>query len=562
MTISATAERSRPAVRAAVTCLAVGVVAVANTLLFFRHSLLTGFAQVSADIWDGRTILAIYEHWYRVLTLQEHWRSPLYYFPVPDALGYTDAFFLHGVIYSVARALGFGMLVSDELVSIAFKLIGFAGFYRLAHRLLRVRVAWALLGASVFYQLNATAVHLGHPQLLVLNLFPGMIELAVCFAVSLAAGRRPAAFAAGCAALAVGAACTMSGLYMSWFLALFGCATALAYLLLAPAPALARLGSAAVRLAVRGGWVVPALLAVAAALLVPAITIYWPTATETGMHNLAVLREFAGTPVDLVNLGTANRLWSDVVDGVAFALTGQHLQEGERTSGITPGLLVLGICAAAWLWRHASPAQTIVRAALLAGALLWLASFRIGDFLGWDVLFSYVPFGRALRVPPRIQIFFEMFLVLAVAVWLDRMRWPDQPVRFVALAAFLILEEFNGGYGWGMQPAIENRVLVALPPPPPACRSFFVVRAMPRSDMSQGNRDYYWANAEGMVVAERFGIPTLNGIATFHPAGWDLNRPDAPDYRDRVLGWARARGILDGLCSLDAEAGRWEMVAR
>jgi hypothetical protein len=354
----------------------------------------------------------------------------------------------------------------------------------------------------------------------------------------------------------------MSGLYMSWFLALFGCATALAYLLLAPAPALARLGGDAARLAVRGGWVVPALVAVAAVLLVPAIATYWPTATETGMHKLAVLREFAGTPVDLVNLGPANRLWSDLVDGVAFALTGQHLQEGERTSGITPGLLVLGICAAVWLWRRPSAARTIIRAALLAAVLLWLASFRIGDFMGWDILFTYVPFGRALRVPPRIQIFFGMFLVLAVTVWLDRMRWPDQPVRFVALAAFLILEECNGGYGWGMQPAAENRVLVALPPPPPECRSFFVLRGMPRPSMSQGNRDYYWANADGMVVAERFGIPTLNGVSTFHPAGWDLNRPDAPDYRDRVLGWARGHGIEDGLCSLDAEAGRWEILAR
>ncbi|MFO1057899.1 MAG: hypothetical protein U1E53_13135 [Dongiaceae bacterium] len=257
-----------PASRLPATWLLVAAVAVANTLLLFRHSLLSGFAQISGDPWDGRIALSLFEHWHRVLTLQSPWRSPLFFHPAADALGYSDAFFLHGVIYSLGRAAGLDQYVSYELVAVAFKLIGFFGFYGLARRLLRVRTGWALVGASVFFQLNATALQLNHQQLLVLAVFPSLVELAVAFALALAAGRRLRALGLGLAAAALGAACLMSGLYMSWYLSLFAAAVAVLYALLAPRQAIAGLRRAAAA-AIAGGWVVPVLLACAACCCCP-----------------------------------------------------------------------------------------------------------------------------------------------------------------------------------------------------------------------------------------------------------------------------------------------------
>ena len=43
-----------------------------------------------------------------------HWRTPAFFHPEPVSLGYTDAFFLHGAIYSLWRLLGFGWLAADE----------------------------------------------------------------------------------------------------------------------------------------------------------------------------------------------------------------------------------------------------------------------------------------------------------------------------------------------------------------------------------------------------------------------------------------------------------------
>ena len=108
-------------------------VACLNILLFFRHSILSGFAQISADQWDGRLLLAVLDHWRHAWRLEVHWRSPIYFYPAAGAIGYSDAFFVHGALYSLFRSLGANWFAAYELVNITLKLIGFYAFFHLCH---------------------------------------------------------------------------------------------------------------------------------------------------------------------------------------------------------------------------------------------------------------------------------------------------------------------------------------------------------------------------------------------------------------------------------------------
>jgi hypothetical protein len=561
MTASAPAAPPRFATPALLRPLVIVLAAAANTVLFFRYSVLTGFAEISGDRWDGRYILAIHEHWYHVWSLEAPWRRANFYHPAPDSLGYTDGFALHGAIYSLWRALGLDWYASSELTAIGFKLIGFIGFYRLATRLLRVRPAWALLGASLFFQLNATSVHATHSQFLVLNLFPLLLEAVIAFARALAEGERNRAFLAGLAGAALYALSLLSGFYMSWYLFLFVVTATLIWLVRRPIAAARALRGAAV-IAIRGRWVLPTLAACSVLLLLlPMIALYRPVMQDTGMHDMTEIRSFAGKPADIVNVGPGNIVWSRLLERATETLTGEPMGPGERASGIAPGLLLLGLIGAVHLWRRPGPYRPAARALIAAAVLLWLASVRIGPILGWEFIANHLPFGRATRVPPRLQIFLALPIVLAATIWLDRVRWFDTPARFIVLAALLVLEEVYVGSAH-MQRAVEDRLLAALPPPPPECRSFFVSRAMEQPGMSKEIRDFVAPEMDAVVVAERFNLPTLNGSGAFAPPGWDLNVPDDPTYRERVLRYARAHGVAEGLCSLDAEAGRWELVAR
>ena len=62
-----------------------------------------------------------------------------------------------------------------------------------------------------------------------------------------------------------------------------------------------------------------------------------------------------------------------------------------------------------------------------------------------------------------------------------------------------------------------------------------------------------------MFLASYFSLPTVNGMATFTPAGWDLHSPLAPDYRARVLAYADRMGTRQGLCALNLKQNRWHV---
>ena len=40
------------------------------------------------------------EHWFGVFRGTYHWRDPTFFYPEKNVLGYNDAYFLYGVLYS------------------------------------------------------------------------------------------------------------------------------------------------------------------------------------------------------------------------------------------------------------------------------------------------------------------------------------------------------------------------------------------------------------------------------------------------------------------------------
>ena len=76
---------------------------------------------------------------------------------------------------------------------------------------------------------------------------------------------------------------------------------------------------------------------------------------------------------------------------------------------------------------------------------------------------------------------------------------------------------------------------------------------MPASEVAA----LYSHSTDAMVVAATLNRPTLNGMSTFLPPGWDLMHPERLDYADRILAEAARHGLREGLCALDLEALRW-----
>jgi hypothetical protein len=538
-----------PVARVTLLLLAAGL----NTLLFFRETIFAGFARVDADQWDGRLMTANLEHWRHVWLLEAHWRSPIFFHPTPGVLGYSDAYVLSGTFYAAFRALGADWFVSYELVDIAFKLIGFFSFFHLCHNVLGVRLGYAILGASLFFQLHSTAQQLGHGQLLSVGLAPLQLMLLYRFFAALAEASQRRVFLLGAASLALYAAWAMTGFYMAWYFVLYATCVALVYLAIAGPRRWRNLGE----MAGRHRWALALLIPVAVLVAAPFVATYLPTVRDTGMHSLVAVRSFTGTPWDIIDVGDGNLVYGRISDRIHRWFTGEPWAGGERATGFTLLLLVLYLLGWAWCWRHSIGLdRLLVRTMLVVLGVLWLATFRFKGFLGWEYIYAYFPGGAATRVPPRFQIFVGVFVILVATLFFDRSRWFDRPALFVVLALLLLAEQVHRAEGWGVRRAEQAWVFTEIPEPPAVCRAFFVLRPRPRPD----NDAFYSHSVDAMMVAERFNLPTLNGLQTFIPKGADLFGWSEPDYLDRVLAYARRSGVMDGLCGLDIPTLRWQTV--
>ena len=142
---------------------------------------------------------------------------------------------------------------------------------------------------------------------------------------------------------------------------------------------------------------------------------------------------------------------------------------------------------------------------------------------------------------------------LAVGCWLatgrgvpDACRWGAVAVVAVALIA---VEQLN--ITDNFRKLDRSQVLAALDAvgePPAECTTFDLE---PRPDR---NPDY--ASIDAMLVAQRTGVPTVNGYSGWQPEGWTL-MPGSPAYAENVDAWVARHGLGAGHCTLHAATGTW-----
>jgi len=65
----------------------------------------------------------------------------------------------------------------------------------------------------------------------------------------------------------------------------------------------------------------------------------------------------------------------------------------------------------------------------------------------------------------------------------------------------------------------------------------------------------YRQNVEAMALADHFGLPTLNGYASFNPSDWIFD--ESPSYPADVATFISKNG-LSHVCQYDIAANAWK----
>jgi hypothetical protein len=517
----------------------------AGFMLVFRGWLFTGFDGAIGDLEDGYIAIALVEHWHHVLTGAAHWTDPVFFYPQRGTLGYTDAFFLLGLVAAPLRIIGADSFTAYMLALAALAAAGFFGFHRLATRHFGLPAGAAAIGAFLFCFGNVDAVKLIHVQSYCAMLLPGLCDLVLS---GWRSERRGMLF--GAAAGLFCAALFLTSFETAWF---FGCYLIVLTLLhpavfgLAATRALAREMMTSRRplvLAAAGGFAIG---------IVPFLVLYLPVLLAGHSRDFAEVASNMAEWRDLANVTPENAVWGLLLKWLGIAgRPDRPVWEAELA--FTPAVLAVFIAGVAMLALRARGALAERdRYLLILGAavvVFWLLQMEYFGFRPWRAVWALVPGGSAIRYTFRSQLVANLFVCLVVARLLAGMA--GRPGKTVLLCGFLVVEQIN--LVW--PPTVSRRAALAwieaVPPPPAGCRLFYLTPGGEPGGPIAPERQ-----AAAMLFAEIRNIPTVNGYSSWFPDGWALDEPASPAYPAAVRDWAQRRGIAQGLCALELPAGRW-----
>ena len=556
-----TSKRTTSRVRNAVLPLAL---CIAGFLVFFRWQIFSDFDLVFGDRGDARFVAFIHEHVYRWLHGGAALLSPPFFFNQSKTLGYSDAFLLDQLIYAPLRLFGAEPLLAVSLITVILPPIAFLFCYLFLRRL-DISVHLASLGALIFTFANNLYLKSNQLQHFAVYYIPVIVYCALVAVIDVHQRPRRAyllgAFAAGLYGLLFS-----TGYYMAWF---FG----LGLLISTPI---------AVYIAwpqVRAWWSTrprrvlglgsAASLSFIAALSIFA-AIYGPVLSIGAARGFAEYLIYAPTPIDLINVGRQNLVWSGLIRWLHL-IGDDRLGYGEVSIALTPVVQILLLSSAVLAFRPRFwPATDVGRlsgALVIAGAsvcaLLYLLTIKIHNFSLFHLLYAIAPGAKAIRVGYRGMVVANLFAVAAIGLTFDRiiqftLQQPRTWLRLVRLAilttllSLAVIEQVNLAQATHLSREFERERVSALGRPPRECRTFYVA--------PQANRTVAEVQVDAMMVALAQRLPTLNGHSGILPAHWDFYDPRTADYEQLAMRWALRRGIAEGLCRADVDNRTWTLV--
>lgn len=516
---------------------------VIGLLIISGPQLYNGVPFVTGDIWDGRIMISLLEHWWNVVRGLENPVRPIYFHPFKTTLAYNDGNLLSGLVYSVPRALGADPFLSYEIMNWTVRAAGGLGMVALA-RSAGLRPGYAFAAAVLLMISSNMVFRMSHAQLLFVGLTPwGIVLFANTLRVFTEQSRLRAYLAAAAFALFVWI-WAMTAFYSLFGFGLILIGFLIIGLLLSPT-----LRSDCIEAVKRRPGAVFFAVVLFAVAVLAVLKIYRSSGQS---HNVADMRALSGGWSDAINLG-AGGLWSKLVHGNVDAAP---LAISSHSYGFTPILLMAFLGGLAWLlFQSRSPEERFTLSLGLAGLGIGILAFRTAGLVHWEPFFQFLPGAQAIRVPLRLLLTVTP-IVIFVAVFAAS-RLP--PLVGASLLALIAVEQITPYRPFLIDRSAERMFLAAVPPSPAECQAFFLSEL--RFEPS-GNRTidaYYAAGVDAMIIAETRRIPTINGIATVQPRGWNLAEPFDATYRQRALDYAVRMGVRPGLCSLNLKTNQWSL---
>lgn len=531
---------------------------IATFSIVFHTQLLTGFDFVTGSRFDGMIETSILHHWYNVLTGHAKWNQVAYFYPYKDTLGYNDGYLIFGIIYAIYKLLGFDVFLASELVNVSIKSLGFLSFFYLTHHVLKLGFYTSLAGSIIFTLSNSLTVQMHHAQLLSLAFAPLLTALLLKYFSALTLGDRKGAIINGSCAAIFLSTWLITTFYMAWFYLLF----ALFFIFIFFSSVIFNKDA---RRKLFGNLELYSIFVPVVSFigsLIPFLIVYLPKAKETGGQNLDSVTYYAPKIGNLLDPGSTNFVFGNIADVLFTRLFSSVQRVGELNVGFPPFILMVFIVAScSFLFiKKKDISAKLIASLILALFISFAVMIKQGDFFLWEYIWKFVPGAKGMRVTSRYALFLIFPLALLATLFISgRIVRIAKPLAFL-FSILLITEQINISHSANFDRKNNLAFLKSLPVPPAECKSFYVLGQRKGEfdvDSDKIDINLYPHNVDAMFIAEIFHLRTINGYSTFNPKDWDFAKNPLNTYLPRVLKYADAHSIRQGLCEFDLNTLKW-----
>ncbi|MEM7673127.1 MAG: hypothetical protein AAF212_07290, partial [Verrucomicrobiota bacterium] len=488
----------------------------------FRGHLLGGDLQAMVDFLDGQLILSCFEHWYMAFSGDVLWNAPLFFYPQQDVLGYTDTFFLNGVVYSIFRVFGWEPVMAMHGSLFVYASLGYFSFLFLLLRIgVGLRVAAA---ASILFICGApiqTIILNSHLQLLSIWLVPAIVLLAEFGRSSAQENRLKRATFFWAGAFFVYALLTFSTFYIGWFVLFVASWCFVVWVLLNKS----RFGELLKRF-----WELKRYLFIAGSSVLPIlgvfIYVYLPAYNMSGGRSF--MSALATLP-DWTSFGSMNRynaFWFEKLK-VPVSFPEPSLQN-ELYYGFPWFFLITFIVLFLLALKNRNePHKRFMLWAGIAVFSLSLVMARFGDYSLWAIVMKVVPGADGIRAVFRLNTILYVIALASVAKYLSVLIDRKFNIGFRILTLLLCLLLFAENWmiekHFRLQLQSEEWVMKGIDPPPYPIDAFWGYRSIdPNTSILPKELLSLEGHMMALRLAQTLGVPTINGNSGMLPDGWHL----------------------------------------
>ncbi|MGB0370789.1 MAG: hypothetical protein ACPGN3_05510 [Opitutales bacterium] len=514
------------------------------------------------DRYDGRLLLACWEHWFRVFSGETAWNNPGFFFPEPNVLGYTDTFLLNSAFYSLFRFAGVTPLVSMNIVLLWYATIGFCGFFCLLRRFGLNR--WIGIWASFLFVAGApiqTSIGTSHIQLLSIWWLPWIILITISALDALNQKKIKRGTVQLAIALSGYAIIALSTFYIAWFFA-FVCLVGLS--------TWAFIFREHVRTGIAWLWSKKVPIVIASIAIIPFLALFLKIYLPA--HELSGGRSYGSalaTMPEISSLGSMNRynkFWFGWIH-IPVVYPQKAIQH-ELYYGFPWGFLALFCGVSIFAWKNRTQEKwRIVFWAILTVLVGWFMMLRVGVVSPWYLVWKLLPGADGIRVVFRINMLYYAIALFAVAFTVTNLlNSPSQRIKTATIwiavlsTPFFWAENFMWPRESRLLPSAENRQIYALKPPPFEASAFFAYRTPP-PEFDQETRNRYSVEAQVMAIraSQIIGLPTINGYSGMLPHQWDMQYAavDTEWYKN-LAHWIEHKQIEGPIATLNLDTNQWD----